>query len=150
MKSNLTKIAIAAAFAASMALAQTQAPTAPAPHNHMRARMQHGRQMMMQQLNLSDAQKAQAKAIFQKAHQDAAPVREQLKQTRMDLRAAVKADDTAKIQTLTAQEGTLIGKAANIRSAAMADFYKTLTADQRTKLDSLHKAHQQKMQSHKG
>src|SRR5882672_7891191 len=71
----------------------------------------HGRfGQFMSELNLTDAQKAQAKSVFQEARQSAQPVRQQLMETRTSLRAAIEANDTAQIQQLSATEGTEIGQ----------------------------------------
>lgn len=139
MKQHFVQFATIAALAAGMAFAQTT-PSAPAePHpGHSWARRGAMRQRMMQALNLTDAQKQQAKAIFQEARQNAQPLRDQLKQNHDALAAAVKANDTAQIQSLTAKQGTLHGQMLDIRSEAMAKFYATLTPDQKAKADQIH------------
>src|SRR4051794_1176661 len=109
MKQHLAKLATVAALAAGMAMAQ--APAAPADPAHPRAdrpwaaRRGALRQRMAQALNLNDAQKDQAKAIFQQAKQNAQPLALQLKQSREALAAAVKANDVAQIHSLAAQQG---------------------------------------------
>lgn len=107
--------------------------------------VQHGRtharfERFLSNLNLSDTQKAQAKSIFQNARQSAHPIRQQLMGTRQSLRAAIKANNTAQIQQLTATEGTEFGQLAAIRSSAMAKVYQDLTPDQQAKLDALQQA----------
>jgi Spy/CpxP family protein refolding chaperone len=152
MKKNLFRFATVVALGAGMALAQT---TAPAPDNgpaktttvRPRARF-HER--MMQALNLTDAQKQQAKSIFQQARQNAQPVVQQMKQNREALAAAVKANDTAQMQSLSAQQGKLRGQLLAIRSQAMAKFYSTLTPDQRAKADQMHARIRQRMQQRAG
>jgi Spy/CpxP family protein refolding chaperone len=150
MKQQIVKFATVAALAAGMALAQAPAtPAAPAQGkgNHAwTARKGARRQRMMQALNLTDAQKQQAKAIFQQAKQNSQSIRQQLKQNREALAAAVKADDVARIHSLAAQEGTLKGQMLGIRSEAMAKFYGTLTPDQKAKADQLHQQLKTRMQ----
>lgn len=131
---HLVKFATVAAMAAGMALAQT--PAAPAQPNAGTTR-QHIRQRMMRQLNLTDSQKQQAKAIFQQARQNAEPLRQQLKQNREALAAAVKADDTAQIHSLSLQRGNLEGQMLGIRSEAQAKLYATLTPEQKAKADQM-------------
>lgn len=92
------------------------------------------------ELGLTAAQQTQAKSIFQDARQSAHPVRQQLKQTRQSLRAAVHSNDTAQIQQLAATEGSQVGQLAAIRSTAMAKVYQILTPDQQQKLASLRQA----------
>jgi len=143
------KVVAAAALAAGMAVAQTPAP-APQPGQGSTQGKAHPRGMMrrrmMNALNLTDAQKAQAKTIFQQARQNAEPIRQQLKQNREAMAAAVKANDTAQIQSLAAQQGTLMGQAAAIRAASSAKFYSTLTPDQQAKADQMRQRIRQRMQ----
>ena len=153
---NLVKFATVAAMAAGMTFAQTQPPAAPAqpqPGKMRAGRKGAVRKRMMQQLNLTDAQKAQAKAIFQQAKQNAQPLKEQLKQNRAALSAAVKANDVAQIHSLSLQRGNLEGQMLGIRSEARAKFYAGLTPDQRAKADQMRqniKAHmQQRMKQRK-
>ena len=47
----------------------------------------------------------------------------------------MKANNTAQIERLSAQQGNLMGKALAIRTESMAKFYATLTPEQRTKAD---------------
>jgi Spy/CpxP family protein refolding chaperone len=93
-------------------------------------------------LNLTAAQQAQSKSIFQDARQSAQPVRQQLRQTRQALRAAVQANNTAQIQQLAATEGSEVGQLAAIRGTAMAKMYQTLTPEQQQKLAQLRQARQ--------
>jgi len=143
MKRHLLKFATVAALAGGMAFAQAPA-TAPAPSTYqpqaagragkLRAAIRH---RLVQALNLSAAQKQQAKAVFQQAKQDAQPIAQQLKQNREALTAAVKANDVSQIQTLSAQQGNLRGQVLAIRSEAMAKFYSSLTPEQRAKADQI-------------
>jgi Spy/CpxP family protein refolding chaperone len=124
-------MAVAALGTASM-FAQTPPP---ARHNH-----QHGR--LAAALNLTDTQKTQMKSIFQSAHQSSQPVRQQLKQTRQSLQAAVKAGDSNQIQQLAANEGTELGQLAAIHASARAQMFKMLTPEQQQKLSTLQPAMQ--------
>ena len=119
-------MAVAALGAASL-FAQTPPP---ARHNH-----QHGR--LAAALNLTDAQKSQVKSIFQQAHQSAQPVRQQLKQTRQSLQAAVKAGDSNQIRQLASTEGTEMGQLAAIHASARAQMFKMLTPEQQQKLSTI-------------
>lgn len=148
---QLVKFATVAAMAAGMTFAQTQAqPAQPAQPSQRAGRHFAGRrgmrQHMMQALNLTDAQKQQAKTIFQQARQNAKPFREQLKQNREALSAAVKADNTARIQTLSAERGNLEGKMLAVRSEARAKFYSILTPDQKAKADQMQQQFKTRMQ----
>jgi len=126
MRPYLVRFTVLGAMAATMALAQTTpAPAAPARNDFRRE--------MIQALDLTAAQKQQAKTIFQNIHQQAQPLAMQLKQDRQSLKAAVQAGDTAQIQQLSTAMGTLHGQVLGIRSAGMAQFYALLTPDQKTK-----------------
>jgi Spy/CpxP family protein refolding chaperone len=90
-----------------------------------------------QYLNLTPAQEAQATAEFQAARQSARPIRGQLKQIRLAMSQAVRANDTAKIDQLSAQEANLKGQISALRHQAFARLYTTLTPEQKAKADQL-------------
>lgn len=127
---NLFRIGLVAAIAAGLVIAQPAVPARGAGR-------QVARHRMMNALDLTDAQKQQAKEIFQQARETAQPVAKQLKDTREALHAAIQANDTAQIQTLSTQQGALQGQLSSIRSAAMAKFYSNLTPEQRAKAEQM-------------
>src|SRR5437870_503209 len=121
MKHRFFSLAAVAALAAGMVFAQ--APAAPPAGKARAGRMgvqRAVRHRMMAALNLTDAQKQQAKTIFEQSKQNAQPIVAQVKQNREALSAAVKNNDTAQIQQLSQQQGALRGQALAIRSGAMA------------------------------
>jgi Spy/CpxP family protein refolding chaperone len=67
-------------------------------------------------------------------------------QNREALDAAVKANNTSQIESLSSQRGILQGKALAIRSTAMAKFYDILTPEQRIKADQMQCQMRQRMQ----
>jgi Spy/CpxP family protein refolding chaperone len=138
MKHSLTRFAAVAAVAAGMAFAQ--APVS----RHARA----GR--MFQQLNLTDAQKAQAKTVFQQERQSVQPLMQQLKTNREALAAAVKANDTARIDALAKEQGILHGQLLAARTEAMAKVYATLTPEQKAKADALRQQQHDRMKQRFG
>jgi Spy/CpxP family protein refolding chaperone len=146
MKKRMIPLA-AAALTTGLIFAQT--PAAPPAHSGSgEARMNRRgqfHQKMMQELNLNDSQKAQAKTIFSGAREKSQPLRTQLRADREAMRAAVKANDTAKIRSLAAKEGKTRGEISAIRSEAMAKFYATLTPEQQAKAEQLHKERVAKM-----
>lgn len=90
-------------------------------------------------LNLTETQKTQASAIFEKAKLASQPIRDEMKQNREKLSAAAKANTSdAEIQRLAVEQGRLMGKLIAIRTAASAKFYQLLTPEQRTKADQMH------------
>ena len=154
MKYNLMRFATVATMTAAMALAQqapannTQTPQGneakgAAPMHRPFARM---RQRYMQALNLTDAQKQQAKGIFQETRQRTEPVRNELRQNRRALDAAVKADNKPEIQKLSRVDGELMGRLIAAHSEAQARFFKILTPEQRATADKLHAEFRHRME----
>ncbi|HTW67679.1 MAG TPA: Spy/CpxP family protein refolding chaperone [Bryobacteraceae bacterium] len=125
--------AVAALSAASL----FAAPTSFAGHRHGRMGT-----FLTNYLNLTASQQAQRKSIFETARQSSQPVRQELRQTRKSLHAAIQSDNTAQIQQLAKVEGTEVGQLSAIRADAMAKSYKILTPAQRQKLASLREAWQ--------
>lgn len=135
-------------MATGMAFAQT-APVMPRANRAVtgqpsgRARLH---QEMMQQLNLSPQQKAEARNIFSSAWQNSKPIFDQLRQNNAALATAVKNNDQAKIQQLSAEQGKLRGQLVQGHEMAMARFYQTLSPQQRAKADQLQAQAQARMQ----
>ena len=148
MRRNLIKLGTIAAMTAGMALAQ-QAPASPQPpaqapaHRPLAA---HMRQRLGRALNLSDAQKQQAKTIFQETRKQSEPDRAELRQNRQAMAEAVKADNTEQIRKLSKTEGELMGRLTAARSEARAKFYAILTPEQRASLAKLHTAMRQRIE----
>jgi Spy/CpxP family protein refolding chaperone len=118
--------AVAALGVVSLFAQSPQAPT-QVPGRHKLGKM-------ASYLNLTTAQRAQAKSIFREAGQSAKPVRQQLMETRKSLQAAIKSGNSDQIQQLAATEGTEKGQLAAIRATAFAKLYPTLTPEQQQKL----------------
>jgi protein CpxP len=154
MKQQLIRLVAVGAVAAGMIFAQAPAPaqaqtaqpdqTRPATNHRAMARRH-----MFQALNLTPAQKQQAKTIFQQARQTAQPVRDQLRQNREAMTAAVKTDNKAQIEQLSAERGKLVGQLTTMRTEAMASFYRELTPQQRAKADQIHRRLQARIQQRK-
>jgi len=116
------------------------------PNQHRRG--QHRLDQFMSNLNLSDTQRTQVKSIFQEARQSAMPIRQQLRETRKSLHAAIKTDNTAQIQQLAGTEGSEFGQLAAVRSMAFAKAYQKLTPDQKSKLEAMAQARHERHQRH--
>jgi Spy/CpxP family protein refolding chaperone len=94
------------------------------------------RQRIAQALNLTDAQKQQTQAIIQQTRQTVQPLKQQAKQNRQALMAAVKAGKgDVEIHQLALTQGNLAGQLVAARAEALAKFYSTLTPEQRAKAD---------------
>jgi Spy/CpxP family protein refolding chaperone len=93
-----------------------------------------------QSLNLTATQKAKAQTIFQTARKSSEPIRTEMRQNREKLVAAAKAANETEIQTLSREQGRLMGELVAIRSEAHSKFYQMLTPEQRTKADQMREA----------
>ncbi|HEY6392830.1 MAG TPA: Spy/CpxP family protein refolding chaperone [Bryobacteraceae bacterium] len=107
---------------------------AQAPQADGRAQGRHKLGRVANYLNLTAAQRAQAQTIFREAGQSAKPVRQQLRETRKSLQAAIKTGNSDQIQQLSATEGNERGQLAAIRANAFAKLYPALTPEQQQKL----------------
>jgi Spy/CpxP family protein refolding chaperone len=138
MNTKWSRFVVIPALAGGMLLAATPEvstqPNTPAPQHQ---RWQRRSAWIANYLNMTDAQKAQAKAEFQAARASMQPVRQQLSQLRQQMMQAVKANDTAQIQQLSAQEGSLRGQLLAAHSEVLAKVYSNLTPAQRAKADQL-------------
>jgi Spy/CpxP family protein refolding chaperone len=118
------------------AFAQTPAPTpAPASHRPFARFRAHKARRAVKALNLTDAQKSQMKSIREQTRSTVQPIATQLRQNRQALNAAIKANDTSRIQALSKTQGDLQGQIAAIRSQSRAQIYAGLTDDQRKMID---------------
>ena len=145
---NVMQFAAIGALAAGMAFAQTPLPQGhplAGAHGQARNMMKQHMDEVAQKLNLTDAQRKEFHTIFQKAHESAMPIRDELKANREALAAAVKADRSADIQQLAAARGKLVGQMTAIYAEARAKFYHTLTPEQRTKADQMRLDFRQRM-----
>lgn len=92
-------------------------------------------------LTLSDAQAASATTIFTNELAAETTARASLDTAETSLQAAIKSNSTAQIDSLAAQIGTIQGQLTAIDAKADAAFYALLTADQKTKYDTLNQGH---------
>jgi Spy/CpxP family protein refolding chaperone len=88
-------------------------------------------------LTLTTGQATQATTIFTTALTSINTIETQITTAQTALAAAVKTNTTATINTQAAAIGTLQGQIVALNANADAAFYALLTADQKTKLDTL-------------
>jgi Spy/CpxP family protein refolding chaperone len=141
MKSTLFRLAVVPVLASGMLFAQTPAPSNPAQPPTQNRQWNRGRRFdrMAAKLNLTDAQKQQAKSILQTARGSSKPVAQQLRQTRLALRDAIRAGQPdAAIDQISGNAGSLEGQMTAIRAKAFARVYALLTPEQRTTADQVH------------
>src|SRR5436190_22020020 len=100
---NISKLAIAAAFSAALVFAQGRGPggTPPDPQTMIQRRVD----FLASQLSLTDSQKAKAVTIFTDAYTASQDPRTQLRTASQSLNDAVKKDDLAAIDRLSATTG---------------------------------------------
>ena len=139
MKNTLFRLAGLGALAGGMIFAQSTpaAPAQPSQHQGFAARRARFAQRMADYLNLTPEQRSQAKQIMSAARQEAAPVRQELKQNHEALFNAIKAGNDAQIDQITKAQAPLMAKASAIRAHAFEKIYATLTPEQKTKADNM-------------
>ncbi len=130
-------------------LSYAQDSAASSPQKVWRGR--HARMAYLaRELNLTDAQKAQIKDIFQANKQTGLPLLEQMA---TDKKAMLEATangnyDQARIQTLATQQAQLMAQLIVQKQAIQHQIYtQVLTADQRTKADQLRAQRISRMES---
>jgi Spy/CpxP family protein refolding chaperone len=97
----------------------------------------HWGSKLASKLNLTDAQKAQWKAIRKSSHEQNAAFFQQARQTRKDFHAAKKASDTAKVDALKPTIESQRAQMKTIRAAEEQQFVKILTPEQSTQFQAL-------------
>lgn len=96
-------------------------------------------EMLANRLNLTEAQKETAKALFGEARQQSETIVSELKQTHEDLAAAVKAGKgDAELTELANKQGALMGRITAIHARAFSRLYAQLTPEQKIEADRLH------------
>lgn len=142
MKQAIIAFAMVAALTVGVAVAQSAGEgTKAGRHGHFGRHGGRGEFGMMgfRQLDLTDAQKAQLKQIHQSHREALAPLMQQLRAKRQELRAANEggtvneAAITQKLQEIAPLEARLMAEHARIRQESLG----VLTAEQKAKLDQL-------------
>jgi Spy/CpxP family protein refolding chaperone len=147
MRNKILQIAGGAVLAAGMMFAQTG--TTPAPNPPVRhAQDFHRRPMfarLARRLNLTDAQRQQAKGIFQGLRAQAQPVRAQLRQSRVALMdAAVAGKSTDELNQIAQAQASQAAQLSVLRAQAFGKFYSILTPAQQQQFQTM----QAKLASH--
>jgi len=141
---------LAVLLGSAIAKSQTaeDAPPPPPMHGHAHGfgpgGMDH---FLLEKLNLTDEQKAQAKAIMQKEHPVMRPLFQQDHQLDLQLRQYVEGNyDEAKVQALAAQKAQVQQQITIQHTRIHNELYQLLTADQKAQLKQLEAQHEQHMQ----
>jgi Spy/CpxP family protein refolding chaperone len=150
MNHRYVRLAALGCLAAAMACAQTGRPGAAGLRAPGQGRAPAQAQAVPWQrilgnLDLTADQKAQVKAIMERARTAVQPLQTQLQQTRKSLQAAVRTDP-GQITYLAGNAGQLQGQIIGIRQLAMSHVYALLTLDQKAKLDRMEQRLRQRAQ----
>lgn len=144
MKSKIIAAAAVLALSTTMAVA--------APHGGKFAgKRGHGEfgQKFAEKLNLTDAQKAQVKAIRQETREQNAAFFESFRATMQQFREAKQANDTARADALKATFESQRAQMKQIRDAEMQRIESILTADQRAQFEQWQARRAERHQGHR-
>lgn len=131
------------------AMAQSQTADTPAsPPIHGRGfGMDRHMGFFPKQLNLTDDQKAQMKAVMQKEHPAMKPLMQQQRQIDLQLRQFVEGSfDQGKVQTLAAQKAQVQAQITVAEARIHNQLYQLLTADQQSQLKQIESNREARMQ----
>jgi Spy/CpxP family protein refolding chaperone len=151
MKSIRFRLLIAAlAVLMGSAIARSQTADAPPPppmHGHEFGMGGHMMGFFAQKLNLTDEQKTQMKAVFQKEHPTIKPLMQQQHQIDMQLRQYVEGTfDQAKVQALAAQKAQIQAQLTFQETRIHNELYQLLTPDQQAQVKQMEAQHEARMQ----
>ncbi|HET7436701.1 MAG TPA: Spy/CpxP family protein refolding chaperone [Thermoanaerobaculia bacterium] len=146
MKKTFTAVTI-------LALSATLAVAAPNGQGKHRGHGRHGRdgfgQRAFAKLNLSDAQKQQIKDLRTSFREQNKALFAAMKQTRIEMKAAREANDTARMETIRntarAQREQIKAKSEGLRAQVL----NILTPEQRAQYDAMKAERQQRRQEWK-
>jgi protein CpxP len=154
MKSFSSRLLIAAmAVMLGSVIAHSQtvddAPPPPPMHGHEFGMGGEGHMMgfFAKNLNLTDEQKTQMKAIMQAAHPTMKPLFEQERQIDQQLRQYVEGSyNEAKVRALAAQKSQVEVELTVAQTKLHSQLYQVLTADQQSQLKEMGANHEARMQ----
>jgi Spy/CpxP family protein refolding chaperone len=130
MKKTITAVAV-------LALSASLAVAAPYEGKQRRGKRGEFGPRLEQKLNLSDAQKQQARELRELFRAENEPLRAQFRQTFTELKAAKNANDTARVDALKGTMRSLREQMRTRRTEQREQFKALLTADQRAQLDAM-------------
>ena len=137
MKVTLALLAILGALPLAQAQTATPTHTPPTPA----AMAQHEVQRYTTLLSLNSAQVEQATTLFTAEATSRQAARTTEHTAHQALETAIKANDTAAIESSAASLGQLETQSLIAHATARAQFYALLTADQKTKMTELESEH---------
>ncbi len=150
MKSFRFRLLVAAlAVVMGTAIARSQTADAPPPppmHGHGFGMGEH-MGFLAKQLNLTDDQKTQMKAVLHKEHPAVRPLMQQQHKIDLRLRQYVEGNfDQQKVQELANEKALLQAQVTVQQTRIHNELYKLLTAEQQSQLKQLEAQHEARMQ----
>lgn len=140
-------VLLGSVFARSQSTEDTAPP--PPPMHHGMGMGMHESMMgfFAKQLNLTDDQKSQMKAVMQKEHTSLKPLMQQEHQIDLQLRQYVEGSfDEGKVQTLAAQKAQIQARLTVAQTRIHNELYQMLTPDQQSQVKQMEAKHEARMQ----
>jgi Spy/CpxP family protein refolding chaperone len=101
------------------------------------------------QLDVTDAQRAQIKAVMQKEHATMQPLMQQTHTMQQQLKQYSEGTyDEAKVQALVAQQAQTLVQLKVEETRIHNEIYQLLTSDQQAKMKEIEASHEERMQQH--
>ena len=143
--------ALAVMLGGAIAKSQTADTTAAPPSTHSQAWGMRGHMMglPLKQLDLTDTQRAQMKAVLQKERATTKPLMQQMQQMHQQLKQYEEGTyDEAKVQALVSQQAQTLVQLKVQETRIHNEVYQLLTSDQQAKLKEIEADRAARMQQH--
>lgn len=151
IRSRFLIAALAVLMGSAIARSQTTAdtPPPPPPHPHGFRMGGPGMEFFSKQLNLTDEQKTQMKAVMEKQRPTMKPLMQQQHQIDLQLRQYVQGTfDQAKVQALANQKAQVQAQITVAETQVHNQLYQLLTPEQQTQLKQMEANREARMQQH--
>jgi protein CpxP len=147
---RLLVAALAVMLGAAIAKSQTADESAPPPmHGHEFGMEGHMMGFFAKYLDLSDAQRAQMRAVMQKERPTLKPLMQQLRQEHEQLKPyAEGAYDEVKVRALAAQHAQAVLELTVQETRIHNELFQLLTPDQQAKMKEFEANREERMQEH--
>jgi protein CpxP len=149
---RLLVAALAVTLGAAIAKSQTaDTATAPPPHGHGHefGMDHHMMEFYAKYLDVTDAQKADMKAVLQKEHATMKPLMQQMHLLQQQLKQYEEGTyDEAKVQALVAQQAQTLVQVKVQETRIHNELFQMLTPDQQTKLKEFEANREARKQQH--
>ncbi len=142
--------ALAVMLGGAIAKSQTADASAPPPtHQHGWGMRGHTMGFPFKQLDVTDAQRAQIKAVMQKEHSTMQPLMQQVHTMQQQLKQYSEGTyDEAKVQALVAQQSQTLVQLKVEETRIHNEIYQLLTTDQQAKMKEIEANREARMQQH--